>query len=91
MLKQPLVVEEIAHAALVYEGDLAVAWAEHGSPEELPGIQHRKAYVATAEPLPDVLYNDTRTRYEREGFTHDRPKGLGNFVMVRDVGLRPRD
>jgi hypothetical protein len=23
--------------------------------------------------------------YEREGFTYDRPKGLGNCVMVREV------
>jgi len=32
-----------------------------------------------------LLYNGTRTMYEREGFTYDRPKGLGNCVMVREV------
>jgi len=52
-LKQRLVADGIAHAALVYDGDRAVAWAEYGSPEELPGIQHRKEYLATAERLPD--------------------------------------
>jgi hypothetical protein len=52
-LKQRLVDDGIAHAALVYEGDRAVAWAECGSPEELPDIQHRKEYLATAERLPD--------------------------------------
>jgi len=52
-LKQRLVADGIAHAALVYDGDRAVAWAEYGSPEELPGIQHRKGYLATAERLPD--------------------------------------
>ena len=52
-LKQRLVADGIAHAALVYDGDLAVAWAEYGSPEELPSIHHRKEYVATAERLPD--------------------------------------
>ena len=31
------------------------------------------------------LYNGTRTMYEREGFTYDRPKGQGNCVMVREV------
>ena len=51
--KQRLVAEGIAHAALVYDGDRAVAWAEYGSPEELPNIQHRKEYLATAERLPD--------------------------------------
>src|SRR5919198_4849393 len=38
-LKQRLVADGIAHAALVYNGDRAVAWAEYGSPEELPDIQ----------------------------------------------------
>ena len=52
-LKQRLVADGIAHAALVYDGDRAVAWAEYGSPEELPAIQHRKEYLATAERLPD--------------------------------------
>ena len=52
-LKQRLVAEGIAHAARVYDGDRAVAWAEYGTPEELPDIQHRKEYLATAERLPD--------------------------------------
>jgi GNAT superfamily N-acetyltransferase len=137
-LKQRLVAEGVAHAALVYDGARAVAWAEFGSPEELPDIQHRKEYLATAVRLPDYrvtcilvergfrgqglaamalrgaveliahaggglvegyphdtagvrkknssfLYNGTRTMYEREGFSYDRPKGQGNCVMVREV------
>ena len=143
-LKQRLVAEGVAHAALVYHGDVAVAWAEYGTPEELPGIHHRKEYLATAERLPDYrvtcilverdhrgqglaaialrgavgliaqagggrvegyphdtggarkknssfLYNGTRTMYEREGFTYDRPKGQGNCVMVREVAASTRD
>jgi hypothetical protein len=142
--KRRLVVEGLAHAALVYDGDRAVAWAQYGSPEELPSIQHRKEYLATAERLPDFrvtciqvergrrgeglavvalrgaveliaraggglvegyphdtggvrkknssfLYNGTRTMYEREGFTYDRPKGLVNCVMVREVAPSTRD
>lgn len=46
-LKQRLVAEGEAHAALVFDGDRAVAWAQYGSPEELPSIQHRKEYLAT--------------------------------------------
>jgi hypothetical protein len=137
-LKERLVADGNAHAALVYDGDRAVAWAQYGTPEELPSIHHRKEYLATAERLPDYritcilvertqrrrglaatalrgaleliaqaggglvegyphdtggvrkknssfLYNGTRTMYEREGFTYDRPKGLGNCVMVREV------
>ena len=37
------------------------------------------------------LYNCTRTMYEREGFTYDRPKGQGNCVMVREVAPSTRD
>ena len=48
-LKQRLVADGIAHAALVYDGDRAVAWAEYGSPVELPDIHHRKQYDATNE------------------------------------------
>ena len=136
--KKRLVAEGVAHAALVYDGHEAVAWAEYGTPEELPDIHHRKEYLATAQRLPDYritcilvershrgqglaaialrgavdliaqaggglvegyphdtggvrkknssfLYNATRTMYEREGFTYDRPKGQGNCVMVRQV------
>jgi GNAT superfamily N-acetyltransferase len=143
-LKRRLVADGIAHAALVYDDDRAVAWAEYGSPEELPDIQHRKEYLATAGPLPDYritcilvqrglrgqglaatalrgaveliaqaggglvegyphdtggvrkknssfLYNGTRTMYEKEGFTYDRPKGQGNCVMVREVPPNTRD
>src|SRR3954453_8515312 len=52
-LKQRLVADGVAHAALVYDGDRAVAWAEYGSPEELPDIQHRKEYLATPDRLRD--------------------------------------
>lgn len=45
-LKERLVNEGRAHAALVFDGDVAVAWCEYGSPEELPNIYHRKEYEA---------------------------------------------
>ena len=44
--KQRLVEEGQAHAALVFDGDRAVAWCEYGTPEELPNIHHRKEYDA---------------------------------------------
>ena len=39
-------------AALVFDGDDAVAWCQYGSPEELPRIYHRKEWEAglTGEP-----------------------------------------
>ena len=45
--------EGVAHAALAFEGDEAVAWAEYGTPEELPNIHHRKEYEETAVARPD--------------------------------------
>lgn len=42
-----------AHAALVFDGDVTVAWCEYGRPEELPNIYHRKEYEAGLEKLPD--------------------------------------
>ena len=52
--KERLVREGDAHAALVFDGEAAVAWAQYGSPDELPNIHHRKNYEATrTEELPD--------------------------------------
>jgi ribosomal protein S18 acetylase RimI-like enzyme len=52
-LKERLVREGRAHAALVFDGDLAVAWCQYGIPDELPNIKHRKAYEAGLDGLPD--------------------------------------
>src|SRR3954467_8142357 len=43
-LKRRLVLEGGAHAALVYDGEEAVAWCQYGSPDELTNIYHRKQY-----------------------------------------------
>ena len=51
--KERLVHEGVAHAALVFEGDAAIAWCQYGSPEELPNIYHRKQYDAgESSPAP---------------------------------------
>jgi hypothetical protein len=52
-LKERLVKEGRAHAALVFDGDLAVAWCQYGVPNELRNIKHRKAYEAGLDGLPD--------------------------------------
>jgi len=44
--KERLVHEGVAHAALVFDGDAAIAWCQYGSPLELPNIYHRKQYDA---------------------------------------------
>jgi GNAT superfamily N-acetyltransferase len=50
--KERLVHDGNAHAALVFDGDDAVAWCQFGSPEELPRIHHRKQYDATSTGEP---------------------------------------
>ncbi|MHB1505224.1 MAG: GNAT family N-acetyltransferase [Sulfobacillus sp.] len=51
--KEQLVRNGRAHAALVFDGDVAVAWCEYGSPEELPNIYHLKQYTAEQTTVPD--------------------------------------
>lgn len=51
--KRGLVETGHAHAALVFDGAAAVGWAQYGSPAELPGIAHRKEYLAGVDVLPD--------------------------------------
>ena len=53
-LKQRLVEEGRAHAALVFDGDEAVAWAQYGTPEELPNIYHRKEYDEAGDACPGL-------------------------------------
>ncbi len=52
-----------------------------GYPHDTDGVRKKNS---------SFLYNGTRTMYEREGFTYDRPKGLGNCVMVREVAPATR-
>jgi len=65
-LKCGLVDEGRAHAALVYDGDDAVAWCQYGSPQELPNIYHRKQYEEELDILPDYritcIFVDKRYR-----------------------------
>src|SRR6478609_7670952 len=70
-LKCQLVETGRAHAALVFDGDEAVAWAEYGPPDELPNIHHRKEYEETLDKLPDYritcIFVDKK--YRRQGVT----------------------
>ncbi len=65
-LKRKLVEDGKAHAALVFDGDEAVAWAEYGPPLELPNIHHRQEYEAGLVRPPDYritcIFVDKRFR-----------------------------
>jgi hypothetical protein len=68
-LKKRLVDEGRAHAALVMDGDEAVAWCQYGAPEELPNIYHRKQYEAELDVMPDYritcIFVDKRYRRQQ--------------------------
>ncbi len=51
--KKELVLAGNAHAALVFEGEKCLGWAQFGKPEEVPRIKSRAAYEKELESLPD--------------------------------------
>ena len=52
-LKHERVLAGTTHAALVFDGDDCVGWAQFGSPAELPRIKSLKAYEKELVDLPD--------------------------------------
>ncbi len=73
--KERLVSEGLAHAALVFDGAVAVAWCQYGTPAELPNIYHRKEYAAGLGTLPD--YRLTCLFVDK----HHRHKGLAGVAL----------
>lgn len=79
-----------AHAALVFDADgLAQGWARYGSPDELPGVSHRRAYVEDPPPLPDwrvgCFYVDKRHR--RQGVARAALEGALDQIAQAGGGL----
>ena len=83
--KELLVREGRAHAALVFDGEVAVAWCQYGSPEELPNIYHRKEYDATSERPPD--YRITCIFVDRA----QRHAGVSDIALRGALDLIARD
>jgi GNAT superfamily N-acetyltransferase len=52
-MKEALVREGRAHAALVFDGPDAVGWCQFGPTEELPNIRSKKTYDEGLRTLPD--------------------------------------
>ena len=88
-LKQRLVEEGRAHAALVIDGDEAVAWAQYGTPEELPNIYHRKEYDEAGDPAPDYrvtcIFVDKKHR--RHGVTEVALRGALDLIGQAGGGV----
>lgn len=87
--KRRLVEQDRAHAALVLDGDVAVAWAEYGPVEELPNIHHRKEWEQGVVRIPDYritcLFVDRR--YRRSGMAAVAVRGALALIAAAGGGL----
>jgi GNAT superfamily N-acetyltransferase len=84
--KQRLVEEGRAHAALVFDGDDAVAWAQYGSVEELGNIHHRKEWERTVERAPDhrITCVNVDRRHRRHGLAEVAVRGA--LALIAEAG-----
>ena len=87
--KRQLVEADRAHAALVFDGDVAIAWAEYGPVEELPNIHHRKEWEQGVVHPPDYritcLFVDRR--YRRKGMAAVAVRGALELIAAAGGGL----
>jgi GNAT superfamily N-acetyltransferase len=87
--KRQLVEADRAHAALVFDGDVAVAWAEYGPVEELANIHHRKEWEQGLVRRPDYritcLFVDRD--YRRKGTAAVAVRGALALIATAGGGL----
>jgi hypothetical protein len=88
-LKERLVSEGRAHAALVFDGDVAVGWCEYGTPAELPNIYHRKEYEAGLDRPPDYRLTCffVDKRYRRSGVAAVALRGALDLIAQAGGGV----
>ena len=88
-LKERLVCEGRAHAALVFDDDIAVGWCQYGPPAELPNIKHRKEYEATTQRQPDyrITCFFIDRRYRRQGVARVALQGALDLIAQDGGGL----
>jgi hypothetical protein len=86
--KRGLVEAGRSHAAVVFDGETAVGWAQYGSPAELPGIFHRKEVEAAGSPPPDwrVTCVFVDRRYRRRGITQTAIEGALDLIAQAGGG-----
>ena len=87
--KRRLVEQGHAHAALVFDGDIAVAWSQFGTVEELHNIHHRKEWEKGLVDMPDFritcLFVDRR--YRRAGMAAVAVRGALELIAAAGGGL----
>lgn len=87
--KESLVREGRAHAALVCDGDVAVAWCQYGPPAELPHIKYRKECEADFDEVPQYrltcMFVDRD--YRRTGVAAVAVQGALDLIAQAGGGL----
>jgi GNAT superfamily N-acetyltransferase len=88
-IKERLVRDGQAHAALVFDGAVAVAWCQFGSPEELPSIYHRKEYEAGLDRAPDyrITCFFVDRDYRRKGVADVALRGALDLIAEAGGGV----
>ncbi len=88
-IKEMWVREGVAHAALVVHEGEAVAWAEYGTPAELPTIHHRKQYDATKAADPDwrVTCIQVDKRFRKRGLAEVALRGAVDLIAAAGGGV----
>ncbi len=87
--KHRLVERDRTHAAVVFDDDVAVAWAQFGPVAELPNIHHRKEWEKGVGEVPDYritcLFVDRR--YRRQGMAAVAVRGALALIAAAGGGL----
>jgi GNAT superfamily N-acetyltransferase len=88
-IKEHYVKEGVAHAALVVQDGQALAWAEYGTPEELPNLHHRKQYDAEKERDADwrVTCIQVAKTHRRQGLAEVALRGAVELIAAAGGGL----
>jgi GNAT superfamily N-acetyltransferase len=87
--KHSLVEKDLTHAAVVFDDDEAIAWAQFGPVAELRNIHHRKQWEQEVVDVPDFritcLFVDRR--YRRQGIASVAVRGALALIAAAGGGL----
>jgi GNAT superfamily N-acetyltransferase len=87
--KKQMVELGIVHAALVFDGDQAIGWAEYGTPVELPNIYHRKERDASG--IDPAAYRITcffvDRDHRRAGVAYEALQGAVDLIASAGGGV----
>lgn len=88
-LREERVLAGTSRAAVVFSGEEAVAWAQFGTPAELPNIYHRQEVEAFGDPLPDwrITCMFVGKGYRKHGLLRVAAQGAIELIAAAGGGL----